>query len=109
VSCQEFILLRNFCTQTPKACLTRFKKKACLNRFKKSLLDSNLEDGRYISAQGEKVVVIGGGDTGTDCIGTSVRHGCSSVVNLELLTKPPSKRAADNPWPQVNMSLCVMI
>lgn len=66
----------------------------------KSLLDSNLEDGRYISAQGKKVVVIGGGDTGTDCIGTSVRHGCSSVVNLELLTKPPSKRAANNPWPQ---------
>jgi glutamate synthase (NADPH/NADH) len=66
----------------------------------KSLLDSNLEDGNYISAKGKKVVVIGGGDTGTDCIGTSIRHGCSSLVNLELLSKPPSKRAADNPWPQ---------
>ena len=68
----------------------------------KSLLDSNLEDGKYISAKGKKVVVIGGGDTGTDCIGTSIRHGCSSMVNLELLSKPPSKRAAENPWPQVN-------
>lgn len=73
----------------------------------KSLLDSNLEDGKYISAKGKKVVVIGGGDTGTDCIGTSIRHGCTGLVNLELLTKPPSKRAADNPWPQVNRSyLC---
>ncbi|KAL5226507.1 hypothetical protein ABZP36_014772 [Zizania latifolia] len=66
----------------------------------KSLLDSNLVDGKYISAKGKKVVVIGGGDTGTDCIGTSIRHGCTNIVNLELLTKPPSKRAADNPWPQ---------
>jgi NADPH-dependent glutamate synthase beta subunit-like oxidoreductase len=72
----------------------------------KSLLDSNLEDGKYISARGKKVVVIGGGDTGTDCIGTSIRHGCTSLVNLELLTKPPSNRAADNPWPQVSVSLC---
>jgi glutamate synthase (NADH) len=71
----------------------------------KSLLDSNLEDGKYISARGKKVVVIGGGDTGTDCIGTSIRHGCTSLVNLELLTKPPSNRAADNPWPQVSLSL----
>jgi hypothetical protein len=68
----------------------------------KSLLDSDLKDGKYISAKGKKVVVIGGGDTGTDCIGTSIRHGCSSLVNLELLSKPPSTRAADNPWPQVN-------
>ncbi len=47
-----------------------------------------------------QVVVIGGGDTGTDCIGTSVRHGATSVVNLELLDKPPATRAAGNPWPQ---------
>ncbi|CAH9140886.1 unnamed protein product [Cuscuta epithymum] len=66
----------------------------------KSLLDSNLEDGNYISAKDKKVVVIGGGDTGTDCIGTSIRHGCSSVVNLELLPQPPMSRAASNPWPQ---------
>ncbi|XVF53410.1 hypothetical protein PTKIN_Ptkin05aG0097500 [Pterospermum kingtungense] len=66
----------------------------------KSLLDSNLRDGNHISAKGKKVVVIGGGDTGTDCIGTSIRHGCSSIVNLELLTKPPKTRATSNPWPQ---------
>ncbi|GMP24829.1 hypothetical protein CsSME_00001969 [Camellia sinensis var. sinensis] len=66
----------------------------------KSLLDSNLEDGKYISAKGKKVVVIGGGDTGTDCIGTSIRHGCSSIVNLELLPEPPLTRAPGNPWPQ---------
>ncbi|GAA0150375.1 oxidoreductase [Lithospermum erythrorhizon] len=66
----------------------------------KSLLDSNLQDGNYISAIGKKVVVIGGGDTGTDCIGTSIRHGCSSVVNLELLPQPPQTRAPANPWPQ---------
>ncbi|KAF3432836.1 hypothetical protein FNV43_RR23938 [Rhamnella rubrinervis] len=66
----------------------------------KSLLDSNLQDNNYISAKGKKVVVIGGGDTGTDCIGTSIRHGCSSIVNLELLPEPPKTRAAGNPWPQ---------
>ncbi|KAL8049483.1 hypothetical protein ABFX02_06G023000 [Erythranthe guttata] len=66
----------------------------------KSLLDSNLEDGNYISAKGKKVVVIGGGDTGTDCIGTSIRHGCTNIINLELLPEPPRTRAAGNPWPQ---------
>ncbi|XP_010261570.1 PREDICTED: glutamate synthase 1 [NADH], chloroplastic [Nelumbo nucifera] len=66
----------------------------------KSLLDSNLQDGNYISAKGKKVVVIGGGDTGTDCIGTSIRHGCTSIVNLELLPQPPKTRAPGNPWPQ---------
>ncbi|XWS48539.1 hypothetical protein CRYUN_Cryun13aG0086800 [Craigia yunnanensis] len=66
----------------------------------KSLLDSDLQDGNYISAKCKKVVVIGGGDTGTDCIGTSIRHGCSSIVNLELLPKPPQSRAPGNPWPQ---------
>ncbi|XP_059629059.1 glutamate synthase [NADH], amyloplastic isoform X2 [Cornus florida] len=66
----------------------------------KSLLDSNLQDNNYISAKGKKVVVIGGGDTGTDCIGTSIRHGCSSIVNLELLPEPPQTRAPGNPWPQ---------
>ena len=65
----------------------------------KSLLDSNLEDGNYISAKGKNVIVIGGGDTGTDCIGTSLRHGCKSLVNFELLPKPPAERAPDNPWP----------
>src|SRR5690606_21072845 len=65
----------------------------------KSLLDSNLADGRYISAKDRNVLVIGGGDTGADCIGTALRHGARNVVNLELLDQPPDQRAPDNPWP----------
>jgi NAD(P)H-dependent glutamate synthase small subunit len=65
----------------------------------KSLLDSNLENGHYISAKDKNVIVIGGGDTGTDCIGTSLRHGCKSLVNFELLPQPPETRSEDNPWP----------
>ncbi|MEE8495759.1 MAG: glutamate synthase subunit beta [Xanthomonadales bacterium] len=65
----------------------------------KSLLNSNLEDGNYIDAKDKNVVVIGGGDTGADCIGTALRHGCRSVINLELLEQPPYDRASDNPWP----------
>ena len=64
-----------------------------------SLLDSKLENENYISAKGKKVIVIGGGDTGTDCIGTSLRHGCESLVNFEIMPKPPIERADDNPWP----------
>jgi len=66
----------------------------------KSLLDSNLKDGKYISAKGKDVIVIGGGDTGTDCVGTSLRHDCKSLVQFEILPKPPNERASDNPWPQ---------
>ena len=65
----------------------------------KSLLDSNLEDGHYISAKDKDVIVIGGGDTGTDCIGTALRHDCRSLVNFELFPRPPEERALDNPWP----------
>jgi len=65
----------------------------------RSLLDSNLQDGRSISARDKHVIVIGGGDTGTDCIGTSLRHGCASLVNFEILPRPPAARAGDNPWP----------
>jgi glutamate synthase (NADPH/NADH) small chain len=54
----------------------------------------------FISAAGKDVVIIGGGDTGTDCVGTSLRHQCRSVVQLEILPEPPRERAADNPWPQ---------
>jgi len=71
-----------------------------LHRNTKSLLDSELADGEYISAKDKHVVVIGGGDTGNDCIGTSMRHGARSVVNFELLPKPPPARGRDNPWPQ---------
>jgi glutamate synthase (NADPH/NADH) small chain len=56
--------------------------------------------GQFISAEGKDVVVIGGGDTGTDCVGTSLRHGCKSLVQLEILNRPPDQRAADNPWPE---------
>lgn len=55
---------------------------------------------RPINAKGKKVIVIGGGDTGSDCIGTSMRQGATSVVNFELLERPPAERSADNPWPQ---------
>ncbi|MCR9279943.1 MAG: glutamate synthase subunit beta [Pseudomonadaceae bacterium] len=65
----------------------------------KSLLDSDLKDDNYISAKDKHVVVIGGGDTGTDCIGTSLRHGAASLVNFELFPQPPAERAANNPWP----------
>jgi len=53
-----------------------------------------------INAKGKDVVVIGGGDTGTDCVATSLRHGCRSLIQLEILPKPPLERAPDNPWPQ---------
>jgi len=66
----------------------------------KSLLDSQHSDGNYINAAGKNVVVIGGGDTGTDCIGTSLRHQCTNAIQLEIMPRPPEKRAADNPWPQ---------
>ena len=70
-----------------------------LHKNTKSLLDSNLADDNYLSAKGKKVIVIGGGDTGTDCIGTSLRHGCQSLVNFEIMSIPPLDRADDNPWP----------
>ncbi len=65
----------------------------------KSLLDSNHTDGNYISAKDKHVIVIGGGDTGTDCIGTAMRHGCKSLVNFELFPQFPDERAPGNPWP----------
>jgi glutamate synthase (NADPH) small chain len=52
------------------------------------------------SGQGKDVVIIGGGDTGTDCVGTSLRHGCRSVTQLEIMPRSPEERAADNPWPE---------
>ncbi len=54
----------------------------------------------YISAKGKDVIIIGGGDTGTDCVGTSIRHGCNSATQLEIMPKPPLERAANNPWPE---------
>lgn len=58
------------------------------------------DESGLISAQGKDVVIIGGGDTGTDCVGTSIRHGCNSVVQLEIMPQPPENRASNNPWPE---------
>ena len=65
----------------------------------KSLLDKGYADESELSAKGKDVIVIGGGDTGTDCIGTAIRQGAKSVVNFELMSQPPVDRADDNPWP----------
>jgi glutamate synthase (NADPH/NADH) small chain len=65
----------------------------------RGLLDGQ-HNGDFISAEGKDVLVIGGGDTGTDCVGTAVRHGCRNLIQLEILPKPPMERAADNPWPE---------
>ena len=65
----------------------------------RSLLERH-RNGNFISAEGKDVMVIGGGDTGTDCVGTAMRHGCSSLVQLEILPRPPLERAKDNPWPE---------
>ena len=70
-----------------------------LHQNTKSLLD-NRKGPNYLSAEGKDVIVIGGGDTGTDCVGTSLRHGCRSLVKLEILPRPPMERASDNPWPE---------
>ena len=66
----------------------------------KSLLDSDLTDGKYISAKDKNVIVIGGSDTGNDCVGTCIRHGCKSVTQLEMMPKAPDVRSESNPWPQ---------
>jgi glutamate synthase (NADPH/NADH) small chain len=65
----------------------------------RSLLDRH-RNGNFISAEGKDVMVIGGGDTGTDCVGTSMRHGCKTLVQVEILPRPPMDRAKDNPWPE---------
>lgn len=65
----------------------------------RSLLDRH-RNGNFISAEGKDVIVIGGGDTGTDCVGTSMRQGCKSLTQIEILPRPPMNRAQDNPWPE---------
>ncbi len=73
----------------------------------KALMDSGdtttaalTEHGGYIDAAGKNVVIVGGGDTGNDCIGTVIRHGARTVTALEMMPKPPVERAANNPWPE---------
>jgi glutamate synthase (NADPH/NADH) small chain len=70
-----------------------------LHNNTKALLDQK-KNGSFITASGKDVIVIGGGDTGTDCVGTSMRHGCKSLIQVEILPKPPMERAKDNPWPE---------
>ncbi|MCM2680634.1 glutamate synthase subunit beta [Echinimonas agarilytica] len=73
----------------------------------KSLLDSGHQDGKFISAKGKNVVIIGGGDTGTDCVGTSLRHGCEHVMQLEIMPRPADARLPSNPWPEWPKTLLV--
>ena len=71
-----------------------------LTSVTRSLLDSGLTDGKAISAAGKNVLVIGGGDTGNDCVGTAIRQGCQNVVQLEMMPCPPVERAPGNEWPE---------
>ena len=66
----------------------------------KSLLDNGIADESQLSAKGKNVIVIGGGDTGADCIGTSLRQGAKSIINFELMSQPPEHRSDTNPWPE---------
>ena len=71
-----------------------------LTSVTRSLLDSNFADGKAVNAAGKKVLVIGGGDTGNDCVGTAIRQGCESVMQLEMMPCPPAARAPGNDWPE---------
>ena len=71
-----------------------------LTSVTKSLLDSDLRDGSFLPVKGKHVLVIGGGDTGNDCVGTAIRLGARSVTQLEMMPKPPERRTAGNPWPE---------
>ena len=71
-----------------------------LKETTRALLDNGLQEGTYPSARGKHVVIVGGGDTGNDCVGTCIRHGCKSVVQLEMMPKAPDCRTEHNPWPE---------
>jgi glutamate synthase (NADPH/NADH) small chain len=73
---------------------------AFLHANTKSLLDSGHQNGNYISATDKDVIIVGGGDTGTDCVGTAMRHQCKSLTQIEILPRPPDTRQPDNPWPE---------
>jgi glutamate synthase (NADPH/NADH) small chain len=80
--------------------LTKNQKKLLLTKEGKLESQWDKSPDNWLTAEGKDVIVIGGGDTGTDCIGTSMRHRCKSVVNFELMPQPPMERAPENPWPQ---------
>ncbi|MBQ9066092.1 MAG: glutamate synthase subunit beta [Clostridia bacterium] len=84
----------DFLTDTTKALIR--------NQYDLSALQS---DRRHISARNKRVVIVGGGDTGNDCVGTCIREGCKSVLQLEMMPKPPETRLPDNPWPEWPMVL----
>lgn len=65
-----------------------------------SLLDGTHDEGKYLSAKDKEVIIIGGGDTGTDCVATALRHGCTTLTQFEIMERPPDERADSNPWPQ---------
>lgn len=71
-----------------------------LTRITKSLLNSQLEDKTFVETKGKNVLVIGGGDTGNDCVGSAIRLGCKSVIQLEMMPEPPHERLDSNPWPE---------
>ena len=71
-----------------------------LSSTTKALLNGRMQEGNFISAKGKKVVIVGGGDTGNDCVGTCIRHGCESVIQLEMMPKAPDRRTPSNPWPE---------
>ena len=81
-------------------------------RLQLMTVDGTLESGwsrsNYVSAEGKNVVVLGGGDTGTDVIGTSMRQRCKSIVNLEVMPEPPVSRSLDNPWPEYPRVRCLV-
>jgi len=107
MTCRRCICLAYFGGQSPDEGLGNFAECCCLVRERcniemfgtRSLLDRH-RNGNFISAEGKDVIVIGGGDTGTDCVGTAMRHGCKSLVQVEILPQPPMERAKDNPWPE---------
>ena len=71
-----------------------------LTRITKSLLNSQLEDKDFVETKDKNVLVIGGGDTGNDCVGSAIRLGCKSVIQLEMMPEPPHERLDSNPWPE---------
>lgn len=71
-----------------------------LSSVTRSYLDSDFRDGKCLTAAGKDVVIVGGGDTGNDCVGTALRQGCKSVHQVEMFPQNPAQRSANNPWPQ---------
>ncbi len=71
-----------------------------LSRNTRSLLDSDFKDKKYVDTKNKHVVIIGGGDTGNDCVGTAIRHGAKTVTQIEMMPKAPDERAENNPWPE---------